>query len=176
MGNINGKIRIKFSDCELEIEGSEAFVEKQYAKIEPYFRGVKKFPALTATSIEKESKDQSEEKNVITLQTANNLKNGSEISTLFGEWLHKLPSDATDSQTVLYAGFYCQKQDENNTFDGGSVNKLLKDHSIKLSNPSARIKDLLEDKKIFLVEKKGRFPKYRLAREVETEIIANFNE
>lgn len=176
MGNTIGKIRIKFSDCELEIEGSEAFVEKQYAKIEPYFREAKKNPVVTPTSVKKDNITHIDNKKISTSQTTTDLKNEQDFSNIFGEWIQKLPSDATDLQTVLHAGYYCQRQNENNTFDGSAVNKLLIGHSIKLSNPSARIKDLLDAKKIFLVEKNGRIPKFRLTREAETEIIASLSE
>jgi hypothetical protein len=178
MENTAGKIRIKIYDCELEIQGSETFIETQLPKFEIFFQEFQKTATTPLVKTEKGSikdkdlKNSNTSSNKILSDKINSEGNQDKIPTIFGEWIHKLPQNATDSQTVLYAGYYCQKQDENNTFDGSTVNKLLIDHSIKLSNPSARIKDLLDDKKIFLVEKKGRFPKFRLSRDIETEIIA----
>jgi len=172
MVRIQAKIRINLPEGEIEIEGSETFVEKHIGKLEKYFNSFKeKKPQLSPHEQEAGIPPIVSADDVAIKQPIITSVNKEKLLTTFGEWIHKLPSDASDVTKVIFAGYYCQKQSENNEFNSSSVNKLLKDHGIKISNTSARIKDLLTAKKIFQVEKVGRFTEFRLSRESEEEII-----
>jgi len=176
MENPQVKIRINLSQAEIEVEGSEEFVEKHIDKMEKYFRLIKiNIPSVLSVASETATNVSDSHEKAISPR-ADLLNNVTEIPTQFGEWIHKFPTSASDAQKVLFAGYYCQKQSENNSFNSILVNKLLIDHGIKLSNTSARIKDLLDSKKIFLVEGKGRKSTFRIAREAELSIIHTLTE
>lgn len=166
MESIAAKIRINMSQAEIEIEGSEEFVEKHIKKMGDYFQLCETIiPAKSAAKASHSSEDPS----------SNQLKNGDEcdkqLPSTFGEWINKAPSNATDSVNVIFAGFYNQKHSEGNCFNSSSVNQLLKDHGIKVANVSTTIKRILEAKKIFQVGKVEGLINYRLTRESEQEII-----
>jgi hypothetical protein len=95
-----------------------------------------------------------------------------QLSEIFGEWIHKMPTNAIDQIKVLFAGYYIQKHSgEGNCFNASAANQLLKEHGIKIANVSTTIKRLTDARKIFQIGKVEGFNNYRLTRESEQEII-----
>jgi len=159
------KIRINLSQAEIEIEGSEEFVEKHINKIDDYFQLSKiKIPTPHAPKALNSNKEPSSNQ-------SKKVEESEGLPSSFGEWIHKTPSNATDPVKVIFAGYYNQKHSENNSFSSSSVNILLKDHGIKVSNVSMTIKRLVEGKKIFQMGKAEGSINYRLTRESEEDLI-----
>lgn len=163
----NAKIRINLSQAEIEIEGTEEFVEKHLKKVEEYLQLCKtiapsKPPAINVNpnSNVGQSNDSKKREN-----------NDGQLSKIFGEWIHKMPSNATDQIKILFAGYYTQKNSEGNCFNASSVNQILKDHGIKVANSSTTVKRLNDAKKIFQIGKTEGLNNYRLTRESEQELI-----
>ncbi len=160
------KIRINLSQSEIEIEGSEEFVEKHIKKIEDYLQlcEIKNHAKPAAKSVHSDEESSSN-------QSKKDRESEEQLPSNFGEWIHKTPSNATDSVKVIFAGYYNQKHSESNSFNSSTVNQLLKDHGIKVANVSTTIKRLVDAKKIFQVGKAEGLINYRLTRESEQELI-----
>jgi len=89
----------------------------------------------------------------------------------FGEWLHKLPNDAPETEKALYAGYYVQLGREDKAFTTREVTELLQEHSVKLGNPSRAIQHNVAAKKCFILSgKDGKERSFRVMKPAEGEI------
>ena len=129
MSASNLRIRIRFTDREFEIEGSESTVEKWFEKLSGSL-GTAKGGLRTQ------------------LQLSPGDGNGStppsdEVTDQqrpFGEYLHTFTDGITDVDRVLIAGNFVQEGDPDRSFTTRAASDLLKEQGIKLSNPSASLK------------------------------------
>ena len=78
------------------------------------------------------------------------------LPATFGEYLHGFPSNITDVDRILIAGFYVQSQSADNSFNTLSANELLKEQGIKLVNAAASLAKNKSAKRIFALTK-GNF-------------------
>lgn len=128
------RVRINLSQREFEVEGSEAFVRDFGDRIEELLGGINTTaPAAVAPSLEP------------------NPTFGS-----FGEFILRLPSNSTDVDKMLAAGFYMQSTSVDDAFGTSDANKQLIEQGIKLGNPSQCVKQSLLAKRVFQVSK-GRY-------------------
>jgi hypothetical protein len=74
----------------------------------------------------------------------------------FGEFLNGFRSDATSVDHVLIAGAYVQARESDRTFTTKTVNQLLIDQHVKVTNPSECVRRLTQSKRAFVVSE-GRF-------------------
>jgi hypothetical protein len=74
----------------------------------------------------------------------------------FGEFLHHLPTSATEVDRMLAAGFYLQQLSADDSFATGDANKRLAEHGIKIGNPSQCVRQSLSARRVFTVSR-GRF-------------------
>ncbi|RMF92977.1 MAG: hypothetical protein D6734_11065 [Candidatus Schekmanbacteria bacterium] len=165
----NFKISVKIGEIEISLEGSEKFVSEHYKTIkddiESLFELWKTLPRLASGVSEKGKEEISGEPKI---------KN--EIPETFGEWLTRIPRDISDTDKALLAGYFHQINSERKVFKVRDVTKTLKDHGIKLSNPSHLIKHAAESKKyIFQQSKEGNQINYRFSREGEEYIQSLLN-
>jgi hypothetical protein len=61
--------------------------------------------------------------------------------------------------------YYVQNDSEQNDFKTSEVNKSLKEHGIKLSNPSTSLKRLVEKKLLFQTRKNGSLKLMRVSQD-----------
>lgn len=69
----------------------------------------------------------------------------------FGEFLHQFPSEMTDIEKALVAGYFVQSRDASNSFATGPVNELLLQQAVRLTNPSASIKRNIDARRAILL-------------------------
>ncbi|APF20869.1 hypothetical protein Calab_1030 [Caldithrix abyssi DSM 13497] len=160
----NYKFSLRIGEIEISLEGSAEFISEHYKIIKDdmiaYLELLKKIPKPTVDISKKESE---------TVSTEDNLEN--ELPETFGEWLTRVPKEISDTDKALLAGYFHQINSENNVFKVRDLTKTLKDHGIKLSNPSNLIKHAAKSKKfIFQQSKEGNQINYRFSREGEEYI------
>lgn len=158
------RLKLNLHTGEVEIEGSEEFVTQQSANLENIIR------VINARPIPEVKQDANNTEN--NFQTKENINDGISLPENFGEWINKLPKDASDADKLLLAGYFVQRQSKENAFRTREVTKLLKDHGIYLTNPSQTAKHHLDMKRIFQVGKVGTEAKYRVSREQEESLIS----
>lgn len=73
----------------------------------------------------------------------------------FGELLNELPKEARDTDRILLAGLYAQRQSGDGTFTTGDANTLLVEQGTKLSNASQAMKGNADSKRAFRVGKRN---------------------
>ncbi|OGU13845.1 MAG: hypothetical protein A2X61_07350 [Ignavibacteria bacterium GWB2_35_12] len=160
------KINLKIGQNEILIEGTSEFVSSQYEKIVSHLKIFKEIDSLKP--IEPPKKDGENDGENPELKEP---LDPNKLPDTFGEWLNKIPKETSDTDKAVLSGYFTQVKSENKYFRTRDVTKLLKDHSINLSNPSTFLKHAIKAKKIFQHSKSGTEANYKLEREAEIEMI-----
>jgi hypothetical protein len=142
------RVRVNLTQGEVEIEGSEAFVERYLDQFEALLAHVQGRPPETVET----------EPSLQLAGTGGTSGNGVEKSlpASFGEWLELVPRGATDVDRILIAGYFAQRRSGDQSFGTGEANTLLTDQGIKLGNPSQCVKQNLVAKRVFRHQRRYR--------------------
>jgi len=160
----NTKVKINLKTGEIEFEGSEKFVQGQMDNLDVILDLLSSDHASEEQDLS--NYDEGSNNNDMN-DNEDGTGNAAASSTLsvpdsFGEWMHKFKDGINDIEKALVTAYYVQNEAPKNDFKTHEVNKSLRDHGIKLSNPSRALK-LLEGKKyLFQTRKEG--PKIRFMR------------
>jgi hypothetical protein len=137
---IQTKLRVNLAQREFEVAGSEAFVREYAERIEALLErlgGSGAAPVdLSPDPVHREQE--------------------AEPLGEFGSFIQRLPSSATEVDTMLAAGYFAQTVSSDDTFATAEANKRLLEQGIKLGNPSQCVRQSLVAKRVFLVAR-GRF-------------------
>lgn len=157
MTDPEARIRVDFSQGELEIEGTESFVERNLELIEEL---------EPPSEVEKNS----------THITNGRGENGNPPSSAhvssklpkvpdhFGEWFHIYnDSDLTQVDQALIAGYYVQYHSEQDEFTTGTVDEVLSEVNINLTNTSDSIQRLIESGRAYKTQEESNKQHYRVS-------------
>jgi hypothetical protein len=140
------RIRINLAQSELEVEGSEDFIQGFRPQIDALLdRLPEAHVAIHPTAVPTPAKARPS----ATAPTKLDLPP-------FGEYLHYLPQGATEVDRMLAAGFYLQQLSSDDSFATGDANKRLAEHGIKIGNASQCVRQSLAARRVFAVSR-GRF-------------------
>jgi hypothetical protein len=166
MDNTSAKINLKIGEIEISIEGSSDFVSEQYDKIENH---LKSYSELSEKLIKNKPKKTIEQEKKVNEESQSENAENSELPETFGEWLSLLKKGTSDTDKALLAGYFNQVKSEGNIFKVREVTADLKEHGVKLANPSNLIKNATKGKKfIFQFSKDGKQANYRFSRDGES--------
>jgi hypothetical protein len=140
------RIRINLAQSELEVEGTEDFVQGFRPQIEAL---LDRFPDAHVTVRPAAAPTPSKPAPSPTAPEKLELPP-------FGEYLHYLPAGATEVDRMLAAGFYLQQLSSDDSFATGDANKRLAEHGIKVGNASQCVRQSLAARRVFTVSR-GRF-------------------
>ena len=138
------RVRINLAQAEVEIEGSEGFVEGYRPLLEALLERLPREPVA-------ESPPAADSAPPAPPAAAPRAELGP-----FGEFLHHLPSGATEVDRMLAAGYYLQQLSTDDSFATGDANRRLAEHGIKIGNPSQCVRQSLTARRVFAVSR-GRF-------------------
>lgn len=145
------KFKLNLKTGEIEVEGSEVFVERQIQTLEKLV-DLMKLSTLA-------DKTNNLLPNVVQNRDDDKLGNsdiaGDDIPATFGEWLHTFKTDINDLDKVLITARFIQSKSSLNDFKTAEVNNALKEHGFKLSNPASALKNLVDKKLMFQTRKVG---------------------
>ena len=139
----SARLRINLTTREIEIEGSEAFVREYAEKFEELVASLANPPAPAGDAPTPE-------------HAPADAPLAAGLPSTFGEYLHMFPSDITDLDKMLIAGYYVQSQSQDNSFATANAHNLLKEQGIRLANAADCVKKNQKAKRIFALER-GRF-------------------
>ncbi len=137
------QVRVNFSTGEVELTGDAGRVQEWWERLDP---DVAEFRSRFAGRA-----------------SADNLERGSAnparvtrekslaIPDAFGEFIHQFPPTLTDIERVLIAGYFAQASDQDNTFNTGTVNELLLQQGVRLTNPSSSIRRNVDSRRVILL-------------------------
>lgn len=137
------RIRINLAQREVEIEGSESFVERHTGRLELWLERFDAEPAPADSAPGAGDAEAAPRPERVDLGA-------------FGEFFHHLPKSATEVDKVLAAGFYLQQHATDQTFTTAEANKRLLEHGHKVGNPSQCVRQSLMAKRLFMVSR-GRY-------------------
>ena len=155
----NARIRINLSTLELEVEGSEEFVNSHAGQIEEFLELLKKraeeAPVMLSTTngslAETDMEENGQEEEPVKQKSALG-----PVPETFGEFYLRAAKNTNDIDKVLLGGYFIQHKNDKNIFSTREVSAVLKENGIYLKNPSHSIKLNLDARRIFAV-KKGCF-------------------
>lgn len=164
------KINMKIGEIEISIEGPSEFVSKQYDKVESHLNAYKSLSESIKKSNSENPTQKPATKSSGTPKTEEKAEvtSPNELPNSFGEWLNLIPKDTSETDKALLAGYYTQLNSEAGYYRSRDVSKLLKEHGIKLSNPSLFVKANANNKNSFQHSKNGSETNYKLSRDGET--------
>ena len=167
----NTRIKINIKTGEIEFEGSEDFVQKQMDNLGAVINLLSLKNTLIPTENVNHLKPSTQEApDTPETHEATNMVSGElDVPESFGEWMHKFKDTLTELEKALITAYFVQSQSSSNEFKTLEVNKSLKDHGIKLSNPSRILKNLETKKYLFQTRKEG--PKIRFMRVSQDGLI-----
>jgi hypothetical protein len=143
------RIRINLAQSEIEVEGSETFIERFRPQIDAL---LERLPEARATLAVTPSAEPAAPR---ALSASPMAATAVELPP-FGEFLHFLPTSATEVDRMLAAGFYLQQLAADDSFATGDANKRLAEHGIKIGNASQCVRQSLAARRVFAVAR-GRF-------------------
>lgn len=161
-------VKINLSNGEIEISGSEEFVERQLANLDDIISRINTKKIVRRESAPLPSMGEATE--IDDVPDANQSENT--LPDTFGEWLNRFPREINDNDKALVAAYFIQKQSDGNEFKTLEVNKILQDQGIKLTNPSTSIRRLASKKLSFSVRKDGKISYYRLSKSGEEHLFS----
>jgi hypothetical protein len=138
---IGARIRVSLAQREVEIEGSEAFVERHLARLDGMLERFARGP-------------------VAAVQDATPGDDAGPDLGPFGAFVQHLPNAATEVDRMLAAGFWSQARSADDAFATAEASRLLAEHGFKIGNPSQCVRQSLMAKRVFMVQR-GR---YRVAQ------------
>lgn len=159
MADTEARIRIDFSKGELELEGTEEFVERHLELVEELespSETEKNSPHMTSADGENEG-----------LSSQDHVSSGlPKVPEHFGEWFHLFThNDLARVDEALIAGYYIQCRVEEEDFSTNDVTDTLDEVDINQSNTSQSIKNLLKSNRAYKTRKDGGKQYYKVSRE-----------
>lgn len=140
----DARIRISLSSGELEIAGSESFIDKYSETLNIMLQRLREEkPSSLPTGSSPPD---------VSVQSSRN-------PGQFGEALLAFSNSATDTDRMLLAGAFAQGNSADNTFATGEASQLLIEQGIKPSNPSQCMTNNLKAKRVFKVGSRYRVSK-----------------
>ena len=165
MGEI-AKFKLNLKSGEIEVEGSESFVENQIRTLEKLVElmGLNNSSGAGKT----DSPDGKLDGEKIPPKAAD--APDDKIPNIFGEWMHTFKTDINDLDKALITARFVQSQSSLNDFKTAEVNHALKEHGIKLSNPSATLNRLVAKKMMFQTRKVGVLKYVRVSADGQSHL------
>lgn len=145
---MEAKIRINYTEREVEIEGSELFVREQ---LESFADTLEAF--ASNNDVQDEISENSGEHVVL---DPNSQKASSKLPETFGEYLSRFSRDISQDEQILVSGYFVQSKSPDNAFSTKEANDLLKEQGTKVSNPAQSVINGKKAKRIFALQK-GKF-------------------
>jgi hypothetical protein len=153
------RVKINIKTGEVEFEGSEEFVQNQMDNLDTIIDLVSSNITLSEARPEivpeNTSATPEEDSESIETEDISNDTSSFSVPSSFGEWMHKFKDSINDLEKALVTAYFVQHQSDKNDFKTLEVNKSLRDHGIKLSNPSQALKQLDTKKYLFQTRKEG---------------------
>lgn len=153
------RVKINVKTGEIEFEGSEKFVEKKLAELKGLMDLISS--SLPEGGIGKAGYASAEESGIETAKIQG--KQEIQVTKDFGEWYHKFPGKLLQTDQVLIAGYFTQRNSSDDIFKTSQANMLLKNQSIKVANATGSLKQLQDAKRVFVVKKEGRIGLFRVS-------------
>lgn len=143
------RVRLDLGQRAFEIEGDEAFVREMLDRLEGVLD-------LAGEPVAEQ-------------QAQTTRPDGPGLGS-FGEFIQKLPGSATEVDRMLAAGYWVQRQSQDDAFATGDASRRLTEQGVKLGNPSQCVRQSLTARRVFAVQR-GRFRVSQIGRQHLRQLV-----
>jgi len=156
MESQNSYIKFKVDNIEIEVQGTEDFIEKQELLFKEIFSSVPFSKKSVQKSSSPETTDEEPEK--ITIDYI--------LKQDFNYWRKAITDGTDDAVSYVIAGYFIQKKSKDNFFTTNEVFSLLYKHGILLQDAVKCETHNIENKNILKVGTSKKWSKLRVNEEV----------
>lgn len=160
------RIRVSLLKGEVELEGSEEFVNKQLDELKDLFTRIysiySELGILDKLGSVEVLKPPLEKPSVETGETF--ISGEISVPDTFGEWFNKFPKNLQNDDVALIAAFFAQENSDKKEFKTSDVTRILKEYGKIISNPAQYMKRLSENKLIFPTRRTGNVKTFRISK------------
>lgn len=154
----NALFRVNVRNGEIEIQGSEEFIERQIQQLESTLETILQlFEVVEKEEELVEGVPEEEPREPITADKG--------VPDSFLEWLYKFPKNVNDQEKALIAGYFLQHNSADNRFLSSDVPKLLRDNGVTIQNSNVQLRRLAAKRLIIPVGRSGRRTFYRVSQQ-----------
>ena len=147
---------------EVEIEGSDDFIKENITNFHSW---IEDYKAIFLNNKSREEIQQNTTPLQLTKVDAQQ-NDSNKPGEIFGEYIQSFPKNLKNVDSILVAGYWVQRNNEDNSYSTETANKELQEYGIKLSNASTFNKQNIDKKFVFPI-KGGRF---RVSKDGEEHI------
>lgn len=148
------RVRINLAQRELEIEGPESFVRSFEDRLAGLLERLAEAGAVAAPAAAPDAGAPATSPTPASARPAGALPG-------FGEFVHRLPANATEVDRMLAAGYWVQAHTPDRTFATAEASRRLAEHGVRIGNPSQCVRQNIQARRCFAVGR-GR---YRVSRQ-----------
>lgn len=160
MSEPTSSIRINLSAGEIEIQGTEEFVERHLSRVDEIVQSVASLEKhLGEGQVARPDKTPLNDSSIApTAQVG--------VPDYFGEWMYQFPKDdLTEADKALVAAYFAQQHSDDDDFATGDVTDTLGEVGIELSNASRSLGRLSDERKLYKTRREGRYQRYKVSEE-----------
>lgn len=159
------RIRVHIRGNEIEIEGSDEFIQREVRRVDEWARLLGGVPDSDAgaTVQAPESEVGGPEANDVAGARAR-------LPEAFRDWIAKMPQKKTERVKLLWAGYYAQLHSPDGTFRIRDVNRVLETEELTINYPSQVVLAAVKSGEVLRLTR-GR---YRVSNLVAQTIQAHF--
>jgi hypothetical protein len=164
------RIRVKTKTGEIELEGSQLFVEKKMKqlpglveKLDHILDGTASNTNKSIVSKEETSKFKKQPKKVKPNPSKKTTSTSLSVPNSFKQWLAKFPDKIRQADILLIASYFLQHRSPDNVFKCFMANNTLVKSGIELTNLDASLTRLINEQLIIVSKKAGKLTLYKVS-------------
>jgi hypothetical protein len=162
------RVRVKTKSGEIELEGSQLFVEKKMKQLPALVEKMDHFLADTTIKNTKSEDDKSKKNKPSRQSKQTNSKpiTTSAVLTVpnsFKQWLAKFPDKIRQADALLIASYFVQHRSADSVFKCFLAKNILHKAGIELTNLDSSITRLLNEQLVLVSKKAGKLTLYKVS-------------
>lgn len=151
--------RINVQSGEIELQGSEEFVERQIQHLQDILDLVAEFVD------EQQDENGSIPATALVEDISASATMDNDVPESFLEWFYEFPKGVSEQDKALITGYFLQHNSTENRFLSSQVPKLLRENGIPIKNSNIHLQRLAKKRLVIPVGRRGKSTFYRVTQE-----------
>ncbi len=163
------RLRVKTKSGEIELEGSQLFVEKKMDQLPELVEKMDRVLARTTnkpdkTTVREKSKTSKPEKKIKSEPSKpTNSSINLTVPNNFKQWLSKFPDKIRQADALLISSYFIQHRSADNAFKCFLAKNALEKAGIELTNLDSSMTRLINEQLVLVSKKAGKLTLYKIS-------------